>query len=87
MAEKKGNDLWNYKSPSGKSLKKGFDELLPYLSKEKKWTGPQIKQFDFEEGLQLLENGYLHFGCKNCKQIISNIAGENYQNLLINLLY
>ncbi len=87
MAEKAGINFWNYTSPSGNSLKKGFGKLLPFLAKEKKWEGPQIKKFDFEEGLQLLEYGYLKFGCKNCKELIKNIAAEKTQALLINLLY
>ena len=87
MAENAGINFWKYTSPSGNSLKKGFDQLLPYLAKEKKWEGPQIKEFDFEEGLQLLEYGYLKFDCKNCKEVIKNIAAGKTQALLINLLY
>ena len=87
MAEKAGINFWEYKSPSGNSLKKGFDQLLPFLAKEKKWEGPQIKEFDFEEGLQLLTYGFLKFNCKNCKELIKNIAAEKTQALLINLLY
>ena len=87
MAEKAGINFWNYTSPSGNSLKKGFDQLLPYLAKEKKWEGPQIKEFDFEEGLQLLEYGKLKFDCKNCRDVIRNIAAEKTQALLFNLLY
>lgn len=87
MAEKAGINFWNYTSTSGNSLKKGFDQLLPYLAKEKKWDGPQIKEFDFEEGLQLLEYGKLKFDCKNCRDFIKNITAEKTQALLINLLY
>ena len=35
MAEKLGFDLWNYKGPSGASLKKGFNYFYPYITKEK----------------------------------------------------
>lgn len=86
MAEKTGIDLWNYKSPSGKSLKKGFDQLLPYISKEKDWQGQQIKDFDFEDAYTLLIQGQ-RFGCKDCRERIKGIAGEKGQRLRINLLY
>ncbi|HYC29193.1 MAG TPA: alginate lyase family protein, partial [Chitinophagaceae bacterium] len=59
MADKAGMDLWNYTSPSGKSLKKGFDVLLPYLLKEKKWEGRQIKDYEDEESYFLLKEGTL----------------------------
>ena len=84
MAENAGIDFWNYTSPSGKSLKKGFDELLPYLSKKKEWKGQQIKLFDFKEGLQLLANGYTKFGCNNCREFIKDIASDGVPGLLLN---
>ncbi|CAN5738457.1 alginate lyase family protein [soil metagenome] len=87
MAQKSGVDFWNYKSPSGKSLKKGFDELLPYLTKEKEWKGTQIKNFDFEEGFQILSLGYSKLGCIKCRDFIKNIDGEKSPRLLINLIY
>jgi len=87
LAGHAGVDFWNYTTPSGNSLKKGFDRLLPYLGKEKKWEGPQIKEFDFAEGIQLLTHGNLKFGCKSCKDYIKNIAADQTAALLINLLY
>jgi len=87
MAEHSGVDLWHYTSPTGKSLRKGFEALLPYLSKQKKWTGEQIKDFDFKEGYPLLEVAYLKFGCKDCKQMIKDIEGAKEKILLIHLLY
>jgi hypothetical protein len=87
MAQYTGIDLWHYTSPSGKSIKKGFEALLPYISKQKKWDGPQIKEFDFEESYQLLEAGYSKFGCSNCRDIIRSIAGSKEKKLLLNLLY
>lgn len=86
MADKTGINLWAYKSPSGKSLQKCFDVLKPYLAQEKKWEGPQIKNFDFEEGLPLLMTGALKFGCKTCKPSIKNIAAEKAERLRLNLL-
>jgi len=87
MAKQTGVDLWNYRSPSGKSLRKGFDQLLPYLTKEKEWEGQQIKDFDFEEdAFPLLIRGE-KFGCRKCLQAIKTIGGEKAGHLRMNLLY
>jgi hypothetical protein len=85
MADNTGIDLWSYTTPSGKSLKKGFDQLLPYISKEKDWEGQQIKDFDFEDGFPLLMQGE-RFGCKKCRATIKNIVGDKAERLRINLL-
>jgi hypothetical protein len=87
MAKQAGIDLWNYTSPSGKSLKKGFDQLLPYLSQEKEWEGQQIKEFEVEEdAFPLLIRGE-KLGCRNCLETIKNIGGDKAARLRLNLLY
>jgi hypothetical protein len=87
MADYMGVDLWNYTSPSGKSLKKGFDALRPYITQEKTWEGQQIKEFDYEEGYPLLMDAAIYFKCKSCKEAVKTLAGEKAERLRINLLY
>jgi hypothetical protein len=87
MAEKTGIDCWTYTSPSGKSLKKGFEVLRPYLVQEKTWDGQQIKDFEYEEGYFLLIEAAIHFNCKGCKDDIKRLAGNKAERLNINLLY
>ncbi|RYF87301.1 MAG: hypothetical protein EON98_00940 [Chitinophagaceae bacterium] len=87
MAEKTGFDLWNYTSPSGASLKKGFQFLYPYISKEKEWTGQQIKPFEFEEAYPLLMEGADKFSCRNCSADVKKLAGEEALKLRENLIY
>lgn len=86
MAEQSGDDLWNYKSPSGKSLKMAFEELKPYLTGEKKWDGPQIKEFEVAEGYSILQEGYKHYQCKDCTLAIKNFAGDGSARLRLKLL-
>ena len=86
MSEKTNIDFWNYVSPSGKSLKKAFDALYPYLSKEKIWTGTQIKEFDFEEAYPLLVAGAKKMDCKKCVAVVKDIAAEKAARLRIKLL-
>lgn len=87
MADEAGVDFWNYSSPSGKSLKKGFDALRPYLLQEKTWEGQQIKDFEYEDGYPLLTEGATRFGCGNCRDGIKKTAGDKSERLRINLMY
>lgn len=87
MSDKTGFDLWKHVTPTGKSLKKGFDELKPYLLQEKKWEGEQIKEFEWEDGYPLLLEAAAHYGCKNCAQGVKNLAADKQPRLRINLLY
>jgi hypothetical protein len=38
IASDKDNDLWNYKTPDGRSIKKGIEFLYPYIAGKGKWT-------------------------------------------------
>jgi len=87
MAEKLDRNLWDYKTPSGKSLEKGFAFLLPYLTREKEWTGQQIKPFPFEEGYPILMGGYTKYGCRKCPEAVKSIAAEKQDRLRTWLLY
>ena len=86
MSEKTGFDFWNYKSPSGKSLKRSFEVLKPYLVKDKEWEGEQIKEFNYEEGYDILMNAAAHFKCKDCVEAVKKLADEKAPRLRINLL-
>lgn len=86
LSENTNTNFWTWESKSGKSLKKAFDTLLPYISKEKEWTGNQIKEFKFGDAFPILLRGATKFNCSNCKELIKKIAGEKYEGLLLNLL-
>lgn len=87
VADKLGIDLWNYTTPSGKSLKKGFDALHPYFAGIKQWDGQQIKPYEFEESYFLLQEGAKHFNCRFCTQEMKSLAGNGADKLRIKLLY
>ncbi|HEY0679684.1 MAG TPA: alginate lyase family protein, partial [Chitinophagaceae bacterium] len=73
MADNADMDFWSYVSPSRKSLKKGFDELLPYLLGEKQWDGPQIKEFNYEDAVPLLKEAKARFDCAKCEEGVKRI--------------
>lgn len=87
MADNAGINFRNNTTASGKSLKKGFEALAPYLMEGKKWQGQQIKEYDVEEGYVLLVQAADHFSCKKCKDAIKTMAGDKAERLRINLLY
>ena len=87
MAEKAGFDLWNYKGPSGASLKKGFDYFYPYITKEKEWHGQQIKPYEFDEGYPLLMMSAAKYNCKACRDAMMKLAEGDGQKLRENLIY
>ena len=86
MSEKTTIDFWNYKTPTGKSLQKGFDELKPYLTQQKKWEGQQIKSFEFEEGFPILIDGYRKYNCNDCLKAVRTISGDDTEKLRLRLL-
>ncbi len=87
MSERTGFDFWNHTTPSGKSLKLSFNALKPYFANEKAWFGEQIKPYDFEDSHSLLMEAYEHFKCKDCQQVVKQLADEKAPRLRLNLLY
>jgi hypothetical protein len=81
-----GLDLWKANTASGKSLKKGFDFILPYLLKTQQWTGPQINEFKQAEAIPLLNKAITQYGCASCSDEIKRLAGSAYPSLLMKLL-
>jgi hypothetical protein len=86
MGEQVNINLWDYKSPTGKSLQKGFDALKPYYAGEKQWTGMQIKDFEFEEAYPLLIASYKKYNCKDCISAVQHIAQDKLSKLRWKLL-
>lgn len=86
LAENVGEDFWNYVTPDGKSLRKGFEAVLPYLLQQKEWTKQQIKPFDYKEAIPILIQGIKHFDCKSCRNHVNKIAGDEASTLKLHLL-
>jgi len=87
MSTHTGDDLWNYQSVSGKSLRKGFDVLAPYLCKEKEWAGQQIKHFDFDMyAPSILSKGYYKYGCAACKEAMAVVCDKKPEEHIVHLI-
>lgn len=87
MSKKTGFDFWNHTTPSGKSLKKTFDVMKPYLTGEKPWVGQQIKDYNFEDSYPILMDATYNLKCRNCEFLFQKLADEKAPRLRINLLY
>ena len=45
MGEHVDMDVWGHEDSSGASLQRGFDFVMPYVTKPKEWTYPQMGEF------------------------------------------
>ncbi|CAG8447151.1 8307_t:CDS:2 [Diversispora eburnea] len=62
-ADHYGVDGWHYEGPSGQSIKKAVDFLLPYaLNDGKGWPVKNIKGFEMNDYVKLLELSYIIYG-------------------------
>lgn len=86
LSEQTTTNLWTLQTPSGRSLKKGFQTILPYITKEKPWPWPQIHEFNFYNAVPVLTADKSKFGCTSCTAALQNIEGANYDRSLFVIL-
>ena len=53
-------DLWSFESEDGRSIKKAFQYMLPYLAKEKEWEYKQIVGITHSEEKLFSDIRYIH---------------------------
>ena len=84
MAEYTGVDFWTNRDNSKHTLRAAVEEMVPYLVQEKKWDGPQIKPFDFKEGVGILLLASSKFSYANCQIYLAEYyRQQNYKTLLL----
>jgi hypothetical protein len=74
IGEQLDEDLWNYQSDDGRSLRRGLDYVLPYLTGEKDWPHKQIEEISIspsDVGLFFLAARCYHY-----PKYLDAIAGE-----------
>ena len=86
LSEQTPTNLWTAETSSGKSLKKAFQAIRPYITREKVWPWPQIHEFNYLDAVPLLIADKSKFQCSSCRDALKNIAGETYQRSLFLLL-
>ena len=83
MAEMNGVDFWANTNNDKHTLKAAVDEIVPYLVQEKKWDGPQIKPFDYKEGISILQLASQKCSSEKSKTYLETYyRQQNYKTLL-----
>jgi hypothetical protein len=84
MAEYSGVDFWAHQENAKHTLKAAVEEMIPYLVQEKKWDGPQIKPFEYREGLGILHLASTKFSSEKSKTYLAQYYKQtNYKQYLI----
>jgi hypothetical protein len=86
LSEQTNTNLWKLETPSGKSLSLAFQTLLPFITKEKSWPGPQIHEFNYFNAVPLLVGARSKMDCPSCSEVIKKIETDNYYKSLPILL-
>jgi hypothetical protein len=86
LSEQTHTNLWTLQTPSGKSLKKGFQTILPYITREKPWPWPQIHEFNYYNAVPVLTADKSKFQCTSCTETLQHIEGMNYSRSLFIIL-
>jgi hypothetical protein len=86
LSEQTHTNLWTVETPSGKSLKKAFEAILPFINREKPWTWPQIHELNFYNAVPLLVADKSKFQCSSCSEALQHIEGKDYERSLFILL-
>ena len=77
LGESAGVDLWNYKTPDGRGLKRAIDWLAPFASGEKQWEHKQIKPRTFELTVPLLRIGAAKYKNAGYAAVAEKLAKDN----------
>ena len=59
LGQKVGIDLWNIESEDGRSIKKGYQYMVPYLTKEKEWEHKQIASIKSSKAKLIADLNYV----------------------------
>ena len=86
LSENTKTNFWTATTTSGKTFKKSFDAIYPYMTNRKKWEYKQIVDFEYTDGINLLLRAKDKYDCKSCFDDIKNIVKEDYSRQLLNLL-
>jgi hypothetical protein len=85
LAEKINLNIWEYETAGNHSLKQSYLALMPFLKHEQKWALEEITPYDDEDSFNLLLTASQKFDCKSCQISLKQMAGSNFDKLLLNL--
>ena len=75
LGEHAGVDLWHYTTPSGRSIRRALEFLLPYVDRPaKKWPYEQIKEKHESDFLPILQQAALAYDAPEFERVIAKYA-------------
>lgn len=87
LGEYFGNDLWNYSTTDGRSIRKVIDWLSPFALGEKKWRYKQITPLEQERMYPILQIAAVKYRDTYYADAAKRISDKSNITPLINLLY
>jgi hypothetical protein len=82
LGSRVGVDLWNYRTPDGRSLRKALDYLVPGVSGERPWTHAQITTFQPNALTPLLRRAAAAWKAPEYRELADKIGGGSPRQLL-----
>jgi len=86
MAREGGTELWTAVTPNGRSLPRGIDFLMPYLTGAQPWPWRQIDTFRPRMAYGMLWPAGVRFGRTDCFAILRTDAGPTFDDSVLTLL-
>ena len=85
LAEHVGEDLWNFETSDGRSLRKALDWSLPYINGEKDWGWEQIADFDTASCIPLFRRAAVRYRDARYEAVLQKLPQETVAAHRINL--
>ena len=88
VGDRAGVDLWNYRTPDGRSLRGALDWVIPFATGKQAWTHQQIIPHPSNSAMvSLLRQAAMAYHEPAYQKIISQVKGRGDENSLANLFY
>jgi hypothetical protein len=86
LGDRVGLDLWNYKTPDGRSIRTAIDYLIPYFLEEKKWEGQQIRPANFGDFVVIARRAANAFDDPRYAEVAAKLQAKHDRDM-VDLLF
>jgi len=86
LSEETSTNLFSLTTSSGKSFKQCVDAIVPFITKQKTWTYPEIRPFQIGDAYPLLLVANAKYKHPEYINFIKDNNPKDYSKLLLNLL-
>jgi hypothetical protein len=77
LGERVGVDLWKFETKDGRGIRRAFEFLLPYGTREKKWDYQQLGGWSSEGFIPLLREAAEHYDDPRYKDLLKNHSRDD----------